>query len=273
MIRIGNRHLLLAIAVNVFGAAGVLALDASTTDPRAIVMAASARPLGDRAVSRMKMTIKDGSGARERIMTLRSRNLAQGSRTLIRIEEPAEARNNAFLSVDYTDRTKEDEQWLYLPNLRRVTRVPSSGRSGAFLGSDFSYIDLSRQDFADYEVKLIEASAKVDSEDCWVIEAAPKTPALQEQSGYLKTQLWISKSKLMAMQFKSWVVKGHKIKYVKVADVRKVDGIWTPYQMQARTISGSHVDSETTLEVLSMKYGSQEVTDDDLTVQRLAPGG
>ncbi len=248
------------------------AFDPNTKDAQSIIAEVNARQLGDRAITRIAMTIKDGSGERARSIVMRNRNFDQGSKVLLRVEAPADVKNTAFLSIDYKDKDKQDEQWLYMPNLRRVTRVPSTGRSGPFMSSDFSYADLSRQNYVDYAFKLVEAAANVDGEDCWVIEAVPNSGEVQEQTGYAKTQLWISKSKLMPLQFKSWVVKGHMIKYIKVSGLRRVDDIWTPHRMQARTMSGQTVVSETTLDVQSVRYGSDEVTDDDFSQQRLAPG-
>src|SRR5690606_31962786 len=96
---------------------------------------------------------------------------------------------------------------------------------------------------------------------------------LRERTGYAKTQLWVSKSKLMPLQLKAWMVEGRRIKYVKLAKLERIDGIWTPLRLQARTMAGSKVVSETVLDVLSIEYGARAVTDDDFTVQRLAPGG
>lgn len=249
------------------------ALTPNSEDPKAIVAAVSERDLGKRVLTRLRMTIRDGSGSRERLIAMRSHTFGHDVRTLIRVEGPAEVKDTAFLSIDYRDPAKTDEQWLYLPNLRRTTRVPSESRSGAFMGSDFSYADLSRPDYRDYELRLLERDVKVADESCWLIEAVPKTAELRERTGNAKTQLWISKSKLMPLQLKSWVIKGHRVKYVKLGKLKRIDGIWTPFRLQARTMAGSKVVSETVLDVLSVEYGSAKVTEDDFTLQRLSPGG
>lgn len=57
---------------------------------------------------------------------------------------------------------------------------------------------------------------------------------------------------ILPLQFKSWVLDGRKIKHVQSSDVRYVGGFWTPHRAVARTISGSHVDSESILELLSI---------------------
>jgi hypothetical protein len=248
------------------------ALDPNSTDPRAILRAAANSQQADRTTSRMKMSIRDHTGTRERLMDVRSKRDDSGRKTLILIESPADVRNTGFLNIDYQARGQADEQWLYLPKLHRVTRVPNSGKSDAFVGSDFSISDLSRPDPDDYAVTLVQASAKVGDEDCWLIEATPRSEAVKEETGYEKTQLWVSKDKLVTLQLKAWVVGGKRIKYLKVSDIRKVDGVWTAHRLQMRTLEGSDVASETLIEVLNVTNAATDVVDSDFTQQRLERG-
>jgi hypothetical protein len=264
--------LLLGAAAAMF-VSGARALTATSDDPEAIVAAVAQRNLGKRVLTRLRMVIHDDTGSRERVIAMRSNTFDHDVRTLIRVEGPAEVKDTALVSVDYDDPNKVDEQWLYLPNLHRTTRVPSDNHSGAFMSSDFSYADLSRPDYRGYALRLLDSDAKVDDDACWLIEAVPKSSALRERTGYAKTQLWVSKSKQMPVQFKSWVIEGRRVKYVKLGKLEQIDGIWTPLRLQARTMAGSKFVSETVLDVLSVEYGAKAVTDDDFTVQRLAPGG
>ena len=67
--------------------------------------------------------------------------------------------------------------------------MPASGKSDAFIGSDFSYADLSQQDPEDFELKLLAPSVMVGSEDCWLIELKPRTPRMAEETGYVRA--WV----------------------------------------------------------------------------------
>lgn len=263
---------LLVAAAGAVLVSGARALAASSDDPAAIVAAVSQRDMGKRMLTRLRMTIQDSTGSRERMIAMRSHTFDNDVRMLIRVEGPAEVKDTALLSVDYDNPKKVDEQWLYLPNLHRTTRVPGNNRSGAFMSSDFSYADLSRPDYRGYALRLVDSNVKVDGDECWLIEAVPKSSELRERTGYAKTLLWVSKAKQMPLQMKSWVIEGRRIKYVKLTKLERISGIWTPLRMQARTMAGSKVLSETVLDVLSVEYGSKTVTDDDFTVQRLAPG-
>jgi hypothetical protein len=248
------------------------ALDPSSKDPSEIMRTALDPQTGSgRSLMRMKMTIKQGSATRERVMNLKVKRTAQDRKTLIVIEQPADVRSTGILSLEYKARNKSDEQWLYLPALHRVSRVPSSGKSDSFVGSDFSVSDLSGRDPEDYDFKLVEQSAKVGDEDCWLIESVPRTETVKTETGYVKVHSWISKSKQIPIQLKAWTVSPEKIKYLKAIDVRQDDGTWTPHRLQMRTVDHGTVASETVIDVLTVNNAA-ELGDADFTKQRLENG-
>jgi hypothetical protein len=255
-----------------YGHASARALDKDSSDPRAILQAAIDQLGGESGISRVKMAIRQGSSTRERTLTVRSRRAPDVRKVLILIESPADVRNTGFLTVDYKAQTKSDEQWLYLPGLHRVSRVPSSGKSDSFVGSDFSISDLSGPEVDDYQLSLIAASVKLGDEECWQIEAIPRNEEVRAKTGYTKTQLWISKSKQILLQFKAWSVDAKKTKYFKASDIRQVDGYWTPHRLQMRTMQQGGESSETVIDVLTVKNRAPEVTDADFSEQRLARG-
>ena len=250
------------------------ALDPSTSDPNTILHAVEASQLPARSLARMKMTIRDQTGNRERVFSMRSKRYPDAYKRLMVIEAPADSRDTAFLSVNYKSASRSNEQWVYLPKLHRVSKVANSGNADAFMGSDFTISDLSltSQDPDKLRLKLVDQSAKVGSEECWIIETAPRTDAMKRESGYERMQIWVSKSKLAVLQFKGWLLGGKKTKYLKASDLRLVNGIWTPQRMNMRTLEGSKLVSETALEFLSVDNASAEVSDSDFTQQRLEQG-
>lgn len=248
------------------------ALDPKTSDPRVIMRTALEAQFAARSASRLKMSIKDRSGARERLLSVWTKRFEDARKTLILIEQPADVRNTGFLSFDYRTGGRADEQWLYTPTLHRVTRVPTSGKAQAFVGSDFSIFDLSQQDPDGYAVTLLDANARVGDETCWLIESKPRNPAVRDESGYDTTQFWVSKTKLVVLQLKATLVGGQRVKYFKASDVRNENGGWTARRMHMRTIEGTNVVSETTLDVLATDYSAEAVSDDNFTRQRLERG-
>ncbi|MEZ4264914.1 MAG: outer membrane lipoprotein-sorting protein [Myxococcota bacterium] len=264
---------LLAFVLLAASAPAALAISADSTDPRAIMQAVEDRPTGDKSVGRMQMVIIDQGGS-QRVRTVQTRMMEfpEGTKQLILFETPADVRNTGLLTVDYDDGAKVDDQWLYLPSLRKSTRISSSERSGAFMGSDFSFSDMASRSVADYDYTMVEQSAKVSGEDCWLIEARPRTDRAKEESGYVKSQVWVSKSKVMPVQSKHWVREGKKLKYMKFEEIRSVGGILVAHKISARTVSGKTALSTTVITFSDLRFGDSTVSDSDFTQRRLEQG-
>lgn len=249
------------------------ALSPGETDARKIMEAVENRDLGDKVHAAFSMTIKDGQG-RERTRAGVVRTLAHdgGRKGLILFESPAEIRNTGLLTYDWDDRAKVDDQWLYMPALNRTTRITGAGKSGSFIGSDLTFADMTRRNPADYTYAMVDAAAKVDGEDAWLIEATPTSAREKEETGYTKAQMWISKSKLVPLQISATLAKGGKVKRMKFFDIRQVDGIWTAHKLVIRTEKGDALQSMTVMNWTSFAYNRPDVTPDVMTTQRLEQG-
>jgi hypothetical protein len=253
--------------------APAFALDPTSTDARLIAQAAEDRDTGDRGTAVATLKLIDASG-KERVRKLRQSimKFSGGRKTIMFFEAPADVRNTGFLSVDYDAGDKTDDQWLYLPSLHRATRIAGADKSGSFMGSDISYADMTKRDIAEYDYTLLEASAMVDGEDCWLIEGRPRNEAEQKETGYLKTHIWISKSKLLRVQVKAWVTEGKKNKYMKFSNLRQVDGIWVAHTLTVRTVRGATVESTTVLELNDVHFGQKSVEPGQFSERRLEQG-
>lgn len=270
LLRLG---LLGALSAGVWGAApGALALDAGEKDPRKIMKAVEDREDGDKSTSRMTMTLKDKSGRQlKRTVQARGMDFEGGSKQIMFFESPADVRNTGLLSVDH-DGDKDDDQWLFLPSLHKSTRISTSERSGSFMGTDITYSDMTRKNTDNYDYKMVEQSVKVGGEDCWLIEARPKTDKEKKETGYVKQHVWVSKSKMMPIQMKAWVKEGRKLKYMKFTDIKKVDGIWVAMKILVRVVKGGNVESETSMITESIRFNQGDVKDSDFSQRRLEKG-
>lgn len=249
------------------------ALDPNTTDARQIAQAVEDRADGDRSVSQVTLTLIDTSG-RKRVRKTRqhSMDFPEGTRNLVFFESPADVRNTGLLSVDYRDGTRDDDQWLYLPSLHKATRISSADKSGSFMGTDLTYADMTRKDIASYDYKLLKPSVTVDGEDCWLIESRARTDKERKETGYLKSQVWISKSKLMPLQVKAWVIEGKKIKLMKFSNFAKVDGVWVAKQLAVQTRRGKKLESTTIMQIGSIAFNQPNVTADLFSLRTLEKG-
>jgi hypothetical protein len=250
-----------------------LAIPATTSDPRAIVEAMEARDTGSSSTLKLSITIADKAGReRTRLVQVRSMKTPEATRQLILFEKPADLRNAGFLSVDYNEGGRADDQWLYLPSLGRTTRIASADKSGSFMGTDLTYSDMTRKDPDAYEYRMVQQSVVVDGEDCWLIEATPRTAKEKKETGYAKSQLWVSKDKLIAVRIKAYVVEGKRLKFTQLSDFRQVDGVWVAHKVVVRTMRNGEVESVSTLVTSDLVLNAKTVQASDFTEQRLERG-
>ncbi len=249
------------------------AISPDTSDPREIMDAVENRDLGDKAISRLQITITDKAG-RERTRGVQSQSMdfEGGRKQLMLFESPADVRNAGLFSIDYDDGAKTDDQWLYLPSLGKTTRISGSDKSGSFMGTDLTYSDMTKRDPELYDYTLVEASTQVAGEDCWLIETRPKTDKEKSETGYVKTQVWISKAKLIPLQVKAWVAEGKRLKYTQFKEIKQVDGIWVAHQIVVRTVRNGAAESASTLVFTELSFNNDSVVDDNFSERRLEQG-
>ena len=106
-----------------------------------------------------------------RIQVLERPSSDDGDRSLLSFDSPADVKGTALLSHAKTD--GDDEQWLYLPSTKRVKRIALGNRGGAFLGSEFSYEDLTGADVRKYNWSAT-GTAACGSATCVTLEGSPK---------------------------------------------------------------------------------------------------
>ena len=163
----------------------------------------------------LKMLLKNRKGSiTERVMKMNLLEVPEdGDKSLIVFESPRDVRGVAVLS--HAHKTGSDEQWLYLPALKRVKRVASKNRTGPFLGSEFSLEDLSFQEVEKFSYEYLREEV-LEGKEFDVIKRIPLDP----YSGYTKQIVWVSKMDSLIHQihhydrksfhFKTQIFRGYK---------------------------------------------------------------
>jgi hypothetical protein len=202
---------------------------------------------GDDATMDIDMVLIDRSGKRrERRLRSFVRDVADGTRQVLFFRSPASVRNTAFLTHDYDDPERDDDQWLYLPALHRTKRIASAERSGSFMGSDLTYADMSSRPLDRYDYRLVK-EIDVRGHPVWVVEATPRTPEEIERTGYTRQLLLVRKDNHVVVRAVSWLQKADRLKYMDVRGLEQIDGIWVPTEVQVTTKTGDQVLHETIL--------------------------
>lgn len=176
----------------------------------------------------MIMTLRDSQG-NESKRNISSRTLeviGDGDKSLIVFNTPKDIKGTAFLTFSHA--LEADEQWLYLPALKRVKRISSNSKSGPFMGSEFAYEDIASEEVAKYTYKYLR-DEKIGERDTFVIERYPQ----YQNSGYTRQVMWVDKEMYQPLKtvfydrknslLKTLVFSGHK---------QYLDKYWRPDTME-----------------------------------------
>jgi len=203
----------------------------------------------------MTLTNRNGeSSARKlRIQALEVMEAGLGDRSLTVFDEPRDIEGTAFLS--YTKITEPDDQWLYLPAIKRVKRISSVNKSGPFVGSEFAYEDLASQEVEKYKYKWVR-DEDCGELKCFVIERYP----VYEHSGYTKQLAWVDQGEYRVMKVEFYDRKDELLKVLVQSDYKRyLEKYWRPLRMQMDNVQ---TGKATTL--LFQEYNFRTGLDKDL---------
>lgn len=238
---------------------------------RQIMDKVDARDEGDNRTSDMEMILIDKRG-NERVRKIRSLLKYKGDDSLriMFFLTPADVSNTGFLTYDYDDSKRDDDQWLYLPALRKSKRISNNDKSGSFMGSDFSFSDLTSRDLDDYSFEL-KKEMDVKGDKVWIIQSTPKDEATIEETGYTKSILFVRQDNYVIIRSIHWLKQGKKKKFMNVKKLENIDGIWTPTEIHMTTKRGKATQHKTVLKFHDVKY-NQGLDESIFTVRRLEKG-
>ena len=271
-----NKRISNTISFSIFSiiisAAIMLPEKAFALSGREIMEKVNDRDVGNRSISEMEMILIDKKG-NKRVRKLKSYGLEQGknSKSLMFFITPADVKNTGFLTYDYDESGKEDDQWLFLPALRKTKRIAAGDKSGSFMGSDLNYSDMSSPDLDLYDYTLMKET-EVKGNKVWQIKSVPKTKAEAEKSGYSKSVVFIRQDNYVMIRGVRWVYKKKRNKYLDVRKLEKIDGIWISTEMHVTTKSGKKTLHKTILKQNNIKFNQVEVNENLFTIRRLEKG-
>lgn len=175
----------------------------------------------------LEMILRNASGDEStRTLSINSLEVeGDGDKSLSVFDAPKDIKGTAFLS--YTHALTPDDQWLYLPALKRVKRIASANKSGPFVGSEFAYEDLTSQEVEKYTYKYLRDDT-LDGREVFVIEAYP----VYENSGYTRQIVWLDKEMYQPLQIEYYDRKNALLKTLVASDWNQyLDRYWRPGRM------------------------------------------
>ena len=217
----------------------------------------------------MKMVDRRGKERQRETLTFR-KYYGQEKRTVLFYQSPKNVKDTGFLTYDYPNADKDDDQWLYLPALRKARRISASDRGDYFLGTDFTYEDIKKEgkfELSDYHFKTLKIGS-FNGKEVLLLEAIPVDEETAKELGHSKVLAWVDTSNWIVLKSQSWDINQNELKTTLMSDIRKVDGIWTRHSL----IVDNHKTGHHTEFSFSQVDYNTEVKDRVFTRQALTRG-
>lgn len=238
---------------------------------RQIMEKVDARDDGDNMTADQEMILIDKNDHRRvRRMKFFSKDKGSDILKLMFFTTPADVRETGFLTYDYYAGDRDDDQWLYLPELRKVKRIASSDKSSAFMGSDFSYSDMTKRVLDEWRYRLLK-EVEVRGNPCWLVEAVPVDKTIEDRYGYTKSVLFVRQDIFMVVRAVHWIAEGGKIKYLDNSKIEQIDGIWVASEIKVKTVRNRKTLHRTVFKRQNVRFG-QDIDKSLFTTRRLEKG-
>ncbi|WP_424972325.1 outer membrane lipoprotein-sorting protein [Dinoroseobacter sp. S76] len=186
------------------------------------------------------MTLTNRAGARTtralQIDTLEKSGRGNGDRSMIQFFSPGDVDGTALLS--HARVTAADDQWLYLPSLSRVKRISSANKSGPFVGSEFSFEDLTISELGKFEYRYLE-TRRVDGMEMSILECTPA----YSRSGYSRVLCHFDTKTNQPRKFVFFDRGGQRLKTLTLTDYKRYGSVW---RAQTQTMV-NHLTGKTTV--------------------------
>ncbi|MBW2217254.1 MAG: outer membrane lipoprotein-sorting protein [Deltaproteobacteria bacterium] len=247
--------------------------NAFADDPKAreIMQKVDDRDDGDNMTSQMEMILID-KHQKKRVRQMMAYEKDKGEDTLkiMFFKYPADVKNTGFLTYDYDEYGKDDDQWLYLPALRKTKRIASSDKDGSFMGSDLNYSDMTSRELEDYDFTIMK-EAEVKGQKVWVIQSIPRSKDVIDEIGYKKEVLFVRQDNFYVIRAIMWTESGGYLKYMDVKILELIEGIWVGTERHVTKKKGKQFVHKTILKIDDVKF-NQNLDYDMFTTRRLEKG-
>ncbi|WP_428798346.1 outer membrane lipoprotein-sorting protein [Vibrio kasasachensis] len=194
------------------------------------------------SIATMEMILTDSQGASStRLMRLKNFEMhGDGDKGLTIFDQPRDVKGTAFLNHSHI--SEADDQWLYLPALKRVKRISSRNKSGPFMGSEFSYEDLSSFELEKYSFSFVK-DERLGDVSTFVLEQIPT----DKHSGYTKQITWLDSEHYRPLKVEFYDRRGAILKTLTFSDYQQyLSKYWRAHKMvMVNHLSGKSTELKT----------------------------
>ena len=195
--------------------------------------------------AQLDMLLKNSSGeTNKRSLTMKKLEADNGDKTILEFTTPADVKGTILLTHEHL--TKDDDQWLYMPGLKKTKRIVSKNKSGSFMGSEFSYEDLSSQHYKKFLHSGNAQEVMLNGVKHYKAERKPS----DENSGYSKEIVFVDVKNFLIQRIDYYDKNDNLLKTAVFPDYKKIDGIWRGMKIEMTNVQ---TKKETILDWVSEK--------------------
>ncbi len=183
----------------------------------------------------MKLINKDGQERIREMTMLRLNTGAAGGeqKYFMYFFKPNDVKDMSFMTNKYP--AKDDDRWLFIPAINMVKRIAAQDKRSSFVGSDFTYEDVSGRDIED-DSHVIEREEKIGTRECFVVKSTPK--AGDDDFGHKLT--WVDKANFLPLKEEQFDRKGAPYKLFTADEVADVKGLPTVVKRTMKNLQTGH---------------------------------
>lgn len=183
----------------------------------------------------MKLIGKSGQERLRELTMLRMNKGEAGGeqRYFIYFFQPADVKDMTFMVYKYPE--KDDDRWLFVPAISMVRRIAVQDRRASFVGSDFTYEDVSGRDLAD-DTHDLAREETLDGKDCYVVKSTPKA----ESADYGYKLSWIDKATFLPLKEEYYDTMGEPVRVFSADEVQEIKGLPTITRRTMKNLQSGH---------------------------------
>lgn len=186
------------------------------------------------------------------------------SKLVVKFSTPPDIKGTGVLQIEHSD--SDDDLWIYLPALRKSRRLVANNKKDSFVGSDFSYGDITLPKVDQYTHTLLR-SEKVDDHDCYVVESVPAAATVKANSGYSKKITWVRVDNFVESKVEYYDLAGRLLKTQRAGRHQLVEPDKGRWFVMYREMTNHQSGHRTT--ITASKAEAVPIPDDSFTTRYL----
>lgn len=213
---------------------------------------------GETSEVEMQLVNAQGDTVTRRMSQRQIEVAGDGDRSVITFNAPPDVAGTRLLT--WAHPAGDDDQWLFLPSVKRVKRISARSRSASFMGSEFAYEDLGALEIAKYRHRY-DRDEDAEGRPCWVIERVPT----DENSGYARQVVFVDRTYLQALRIDYYDRKNVLLKTATFSGHKQFGTAWRPARIEMR----NHQTHKSSVLVWSERALGASLSPGDFTAERL----